>query len=86
MKHSEDALHKQISQYLSILQNQGKIKFFTYLPFGEKRNYVTGALLKAKGTKRGVPDFMVKNERAATFYNTICETRFAKICQDIKNF
>lgn len=62
MKHLEDNFHKQIAQYLNILDNQkyfGKNGFWSYCPFGEKRNAITGALLKAKGTKRGVPDFLI---------------------------
>ena len=62
MKHPEDKLHKQIGNYLFQLESLGKFGragFFTYMPFGEKRDLKTGALLKAKGTKRGVPDFIV---------------------------
>ncbi|MDR0572343.1 MAG: hypothetical protein LBG48_05830, partial [Rickettsiales bacterium] len=59
MKHPEDQLHKQIAQYLFILERQGKVDLFTYMPFGEKRNSITGALLKTKGTKKGFPDFMI---------------------------
>jgi len=54
----EDALHKDINTYLS-LTIRGDNDFYTYMPFGEKRNVITGALLKAKGTARGVPDFMI---------------------------
>ena len=55
----EDILHKQVAQYLFYHEKQFDIKFWTYMPFGEKRNPITGSLLKTKGTKRGVPDFMV---------------------------
>ncbi len=62
MQHPEDSLHKQIANYLYQLESAGKFGragFFTYMPFGEKRDLKTGALLKAKGTKKGVPDFMI---------------------------
>lgn len=56
----EDELHKLINQYLMIYQQQHpNLLFYTYMPFGEKRNPITGALLKAKGTKKGVPDFFL---------------------------
>ena len=56
----EDELHKQVANYLAIYSNQHKnLKFWTYEPFGEYRKPTTGALLKAKGTKRGVPDFQL---------------------------
>ena len=54
----EDDFHKTIKDYLE-LKIRGENDFWTYLPFGEKRNAITGSLLKAKGTKRGVPDFMI---------------------------
>jgi hypothetical protein len=59
MKHLEGQLHKQINQYLSILLNQDKIDFYSYDASGEYRTKITGALLKAKGLKKGKPDFMV---------------------------
>lgn len=58
MNRYEDILHKEIAQYLSMKITNNN-DFWTYMPFGEKRNAITGALLKAKGTKRGVPDFMI---------------------------
>lgn len=63
----EDILHKQVNQYLYFYQQAHKdsILFYTYMPFGEKRTLMTGALLKAKGTKKGVPDlwFLLKIEQ-----------------------
>lgn len=56
----EDVLHKQINQYLFFYQRNNKnLLFYTYMPFGEKRSAITGALLKSKGTKKGVPDYMI---------------------------
>ncbi|MDR0571972.1 MAG: hypothetical protein LBG48_03940 [Rickettsiales bacterium] len=57
MKHLEDNFHKQIAQYLFILEKQGKVDLFTYMSFGEKRNPITGALLITKGTKK--KDFQI---------------------------
>lgn len=60
MKHIEDNLHKLINTYLKYYQKtHDDLIFYTYMPFGEKRDLKTGVLLKAKGTKRGVPDFML---------------------------
>lgn len=64
ISHPEDALHKQIAQYLSILQNQEKINDFTYNPSGEYRTKITGALLKAKGLKKGLPDYSIRYSNA----------------------
>lgn len=56
----EDILHKQINQYLFFYQRNNKnLLFYTYMPFGEKRTLITGSLLKSKGTKKGVPDFLL---------------------------
>jgi hypothetical protein len=41
------------------LDRKNRIRFFTYLPFGEYRTPRTGALLRKKGVRRGVPDFLV---------------------------
>jgi hypothetical protein len=60
MKRPEDTLHKQMNQYLSILQNQKRIDHFTYNASGELRTKTTGALLKAKGLKKGLPDYTVR--------------------------
>ena len=65
MKHLEDELHKQIAQYL-FYTIKSKNDFWTYMPFGEKRNIITGALLKAKGTKKGVPDFLILKRQKTT--------------------
>lgn len=54
----EDIFHKQIAEYLNLSLKDSDY-FWTYMPFGEKRTAMTGALLKRKGTKRGVPDFMI---------------------------
>ncbi|MDR1498702.1 MAG: hypothetical protein LBS34_00235 [Rickettsiales bacterium] len=63
MKHLEDTFHKAINQYLTILQNQGKIDKFTYNASGEKRTKITGALLKAKGLRKGLPDYTIGKNR-----------------------
>lgn len=56
----EDELHKQVACYLRYYEKTHKnLKFWTYEPFGEKRPPITASLLKAKGTKRGVPDFQL---------------------------
>ncbi|GHU27492.1 hypothetical protein FACS1894152_4190 [Bacilli bacterium] len=61
MRNREQTLHFCIRQYLEIASRtvNNRIGFWTYLPFGENRTLTTGALLKKKGTKRGVPDFLM---------------------------
>lgn len=91
MKHPEDRLHKQIANYLAQLENIGKFGrpgFFTYMPFGEKRNAITGSLLKSKGTKKGVPDFMVifrDNKMSETLWIE-CKSEKGKQSEEQKEF
>jgi len=55
----EDKLHKQFAQELRCIERFKPLNCirWTYLPFGEKRSYLTASLLKSKGMKRGYPDF-----------------------------
>lgn len=88
----EDILHKQVNQYLFFKQRENKnILFYTYMPFGEKRTLATGSLLKAKGTKRGVPDFMIliKNKTNKNDILTLwieCKTGNNKQTEEQKDF
>jgi hypothetical protein len=53
----EFALHVLVAD---ILRRWGTTGWrWTHLPFGEKRNVITGARLKRMGTKRGWPDFIL---------------------------
>lgn len=70
---NEDKIHKefatQVNQYHAY--NLLSDCIWTYTPFGENRNLKTGALLKAKGTMRGFPDFMfcrLENGMAITIF------------------
>ena len=83
MKHFEDELHKQIAQYL-FYTIKGDKDFWTYMPFGEKRNIITGALLKAKGTKKGVPDFMILNRKGKNTIIIWLEVKFGKNKQSLE--
>lgn len=47
---------KQITQYETY--NQHNWDFWSYSASGEKRNAITGSLLKAKGLKTGQPDYV----------------------------
>ena len=69
----EDILHKNTAEVLS----KYKI-WFTYIPSGEKRNIMTGALLKAKGLKRGLPDFWIRYKTSFTMHNLYLEAKCAK--------
>ena len=87
----EDNLHKEFSLYLSFLENSGYFGengFFTYMPFGEKRDAKTGALLKKKGTKRGVPDFLIifrRNENSFFCWVEV-KTKKGKQTKEQKDF
>lgn len=81
--HHEDKLHKDIAQYLHYMI-AGENDFWTYMPFGEKRNAITGALLKAKGTKRGVPDFMILLTRENTTHIIWLEAKCGKNKQSLE--
>ena len=54
----EDLLHKTFAQIIAKYEFYKKTNpslVWTYIASGEKRNAVTGALLKTKGVKRGFP-------------------------------
>jgi hypothetical protein len=78
MKHLEDAFHKQINQYLTILQSQGKINTYTYNASGELRTKTTGSLLKAKGLKKGLPDYWIRKSNNNICYNIFLEAKVGK--------
>lgn len=56
----EDKMHISFGQLIRQYEFYNKLdcNFWSYCPFGEYRTSVTGAMLKKKGTKKGVPDFM----------------------------
>ena len=55
----EDKIHKEFSKQIYLLENTRNLNciHWGYSGSGEKRNLITGALLKAKGLKRGEPDY-----------------------------
>lgn len=57
----ENALHKSIAKLLAVAAPRHVMWWHT--PNGEKRDPVTAALLKAMGTKPGVPDFLLYDTR-----------------------
>lgn len=52
----EDELHRAVVDHLRIRAHRGVIWF--HAPNGGARNRVTGAMLKAFGTRAGVPDLL----------------------------
>lgn len=70
---SEDVLHKNTAEVLT----NYKI-WFTYIPSGEKRSIMTGALLKAKGLRRGLPDFWVRYRVGFIMHHLYLEAKCAK--------
>ena len=57
---TEDQLHKSFAHQILHYEFYKKLHctFWTYMPFGEYRTPTTGSLLKSKGTKTGVPDYL----------------------------
>lgn len=55
----EDIMHKQFGGMLRQYEGYGKLKceFWSYDGSGEKRNLITGSLLKAKGLNGGKSDY-----------------------------
>ena len=60
----EDKMHKKFAAIINHLEMCNKVnpdcKFWTYDAGGEKRNAITGGLIRAKGHKRGKPDYLFK--------------------------
>jgi hypothetical protein len=78
----EDQLHKNFAKMVKHYECFNKFKniiSWTYLPFGENRTLETGALLKAKGTKKGYPDFLFRKKNKDGFcYNIWMEAKIEK--------
>jgi hypothetical protein len=53
---SEGMLHRAVVQQIVIRAHP--TVFWAHIPNGEKRSQITGALLKAMGVQRGVPDLL----------------------------
>lgn len=57
----EDKIHINFGQLIQQYEFYRKLKncpHWSYQPFGEQRSKLTGGLLKKKGTKKGVPDYL----------------------------
>lgn len=77
----EDLLHKTFAQIIAKYEFYKKTNpslVWTYIASGEKRSAVTGALLKAKGVKRGFPDFFFKLIKNNITHNIWFEFKFGK--------
>jgi hypothetical protein len=57
----EDMIHKAFARTVEAYKSINKLNcaWYSYDASGEKRNIITGALLKAKGLKAGHPDYNV---------------------------
>jgi len=65
---AEDKIHINFGQLIQRYKFYNKLKapIATYMPFGEQRSAKTGALLKKKGTIKGVPDWLfIKDEEGS---------------------
>ena len=58
MKRPEQALQRACVEYLTLLENQGKLRFF-HVPNGGARSRTEGAIFKALGVRAGVPDLVI---------------------------
>lgn len=74
----EDILHKQIGGWLTLNENNLKSKgltYYTYSPAGEKRQAITGALLKKKGVRKGDPDYRLEFKKDNRQYSLYIECK-----------
>lgn len=62
---SEGKIHKDFANIVKQYEGYNKLDclFWTYNASGEKRNAITGALLKAKGLACGFPDYVFFQKR-----------------------
>ncbi|NVM36325.1 MAG: hypothetical protein HWN81_12075 [Candidatus Lokiarchaeota archaeon] len=77
----EDQLHKNFAnmvKHYDCFNKLNNVISWTYLPFGENRTLETGALLKAKGTKKGYPDFLFRKLDNNICYNIWMEAKIEK--------
>lgn len=99
MRHLEDHLHKLINGFIqqAIFYKRTKLLTWTYNASGEKRDLRTGALLKAKGLLKGLPDFECRYLEDDVVHHIYFEVKvgknkqsleqitFANTCKDSKN-
>lgn len=57
-RQEERRLQRAVNDLLAIYERQGKLNFAA-VPNGEKRDKVTGAILKGQGVRAGFPDMIV---------------------------
>ncbi len=57
-RREEDALQRQQVEYLTVLENLGRLRFFA-VPNGGKRSKVEASIMKGLGVRAGVPDLVI---------------------------
>ena len=58
MKRLEDALQRQVCQYLTLLENRGRLIYFA-VPNGGYRKRIEASIMKGLGVRAGVPDICI---------------------------
>lgn len=63
---NEGRLHKDFASIVRQYESYKKLDvlLWSYFPSGEKRSAITGALLKAKGLAKGIPDYFFIQKRS----------------------
>lgn len=97
----EDIMHKQFASQIAALgvwkRLSPNLVWWNYSTSGEARSAITGALLKAKGAKRGEADFRFRLKKGKIMHNIYIEFKagknkqsefqveFEKTCEDVEN-
>lgn len=76
----EDLQHKQFANTIKHYKALNKLNccFWSYSPSGEKRNAITGSLLKAKGLTKGIPDFEFRLLKDKIMQHIYIEFKYGK--------
>ena len=85
----EDKIHVNFGQLVQQYDFYRKLKncpFWSYQPFGEQRSKLTGGLLKKKGTKKGVPDYLFIKDNKGTAEMVWLEFKAEKGKQSVEQF
>ncbi len=75
---SESLLHRAVVQQIAVRVRPNV--FCTHIPNGEKRSQVTGAILRAMGVRRGMPDLLFLQDGKAYFLEL--KTRKGRLSPD----
>ncbi len=76
----EGQIHKEFATLVKKYEFHKKLDciFWSYNASGEKRTMITGALLKAKGLKTGIPDYEFRFARDKILHSLFIEFKYGK--------